>query len=204
MATSSRTGRLTQEQRTAATRARLLEATLDLIAEKGWAETTTQKICERAGVSRGAQTHHFPTKDNLLIAAVTEIVGRYQKDLDTAAADPAGQVRRLEDVFEFLWTACFEGNLLTCWMEVMVAARTDQVLGSMVRVTDAKAIDAMRAMGEMCQVQAAPPGASASDIIELTVYLLRGMVVQSGIDPDQQLRQRLFNVWKSVVTGRLT
>jgi AcrR family transcriptional regulator len=81
--------RPTQEQRTGAMRARLLEATLDLIAEEGWAQTSTLKICHRAGVSRGAQTHHFPTKDSLLIAAVREIVIRYQAELDNAAGPPA-------------------------------------------------------------------------------------------------------------------
>ena len=135
--------RQTQEQRTDAMRARLLEATLELIAEEGWAQTSTLKICARAGVSRGAQTHHFPTKDSLLIAAVREIVLRYQRELENASDQESSRERKLEELFDFLWDACFEGNLLTCWMEVMVAARTDAALRPAVRETDFNAIESI-------------------------------------------------------------
>ena len=43
-------------------RARLLEATVELLVERGYAGTSTTLVSERAGVSRGAQLHHFPTK----------------------------------------------------------------------------------------------------------------------------------------------
>lgn len=183
--------RPTQGQRTDAMRARLLEATLEIIAEEGWANASTQKICKRAGVSRGAQTHHFPTKDSLLIAAVQEIVARYQRDIDTATSRPDGPGQRLEDVFDFLWGACFEGNLLNSWMEVMVASRTDAVLRPAVRETDQTAVTAMRALGD-------PYGPGAADLVELTVYLLRGMVVQAGVHPDDESRRNLFEVWKKI------
>ena len=185
MAVVTERKRPTQEQRTDAMRARLLEATLELIAEEGWAQTSTQKICKRAGVSRGAQTHHFPTKNSLLIAAVREIVARYQKELDALEDDPSGPTRNLEDVFDFLWGACFEGNLLNSWMEVMVAARTDDALQPAVRQTDAKAIRSMRAIGDACPAETSIAQVSSADLIELTVYLLRGMVVQTGVHPDK-------------------
>lgn len=200
MAVLTEKKRPTQEERTDAMRARLLEATLDLIAEEGWAQTSTQKICKRAGVSRGAQTHHFPTKDSLLIAAVREIVARYQRELDTIKGDSDGPGRNLEDVFNFLWEACFEGNLLNCWMEVMVAARTDEALRPSVCETDNKAIRSMRALGDVCRTGSAKT--SAADLIELTVYLLRGMVIQTGVHPDKAEKKRLFEIWKTLIFNR--
>ena len=197
MAVATEKKRPTQEQRTDAMRARLLQATLELIAEEGWAQTSTQKICKRASVSRGAQTHHFPTKDSLLIAAVREIVVRYQRELDALKGDPSGPSRNLEDVFDFLWEACFEGNLLNCWMEVMVAARTDDALRPSVRETDTKAIRSMRALGDVCSTSDAET--SAADLIELTVYLLRGMVVQTGVHADKIEKKRIFELWKRLV-----
>ncbi|MEO1657688.1 MAG: TetR/AcrR family transcriptional regulator [Pseudomonadota bacterium] len=199
MAEAAQNVRPTQEQRTDAMRARLLEATLDVIAEEGWAQTSTQKICKRAGVSRGAQTHHFPTRDSLLIAAVREMVARYQRDLNANADDREGHTRRLEDAFDFLWEACFEGHLLDCWMDVMVAARTDDVLRPAVRETDATAIASMRAMGDTCPAETVNEQVSSPDLIELTVYLLRGMVVQAGVHSDQPAKQRLFELWKRLV-----
>lgn len=199
MAAVAERKRPTQEQRTDAMRARLLEATLDLIAEEGWAQTSMQKICKRAGVSRGAQTHHFPTKDSLLIAAVREIVARYQTELDAVSDQTHSREQTLEDLFDFLWGACFEGNLLNCWMEVMVAARTDDALHPAVQETDTTAIKAMRALGETSEVARNINKSQAGDLVELTVYLLRGMVVQSGVHPDMKDRRRLFEIWKQLV-----
>ncbi len=199
MAEAAQKERPTQEQRTDAMRARLLEATLEVISEEGWAQTSTQKICKRAGVSRGAQTHHFPTRDSLLIAAVREIVARYQRDIVVVSDTQKGRSKRLEQVFNFLWEACLEGNLLKCWMEVMVAARTDEALRPAVRETDAKAIKSMRAMGDTCSAQSGKAQIDPADLIEMTVYFLRGMVVQAGVHPNQSARQRLFEVWKRLV-----
>lgn len=191
--------RSTQEQRTGAMRARLMQATLDLISEEGWAQASTQKICQKAGVSRGAQTHHFPTKDSLLLAAVGEIVARYQRELDTLTEEDSDYKPRLEGLFDFLWGACFQGNLLNCWIDVMAAARTDQTLRPAVQETDATAIHAMRKLGEAFAPTASATGSNPADIIELTVYLLRGMVLQGGVHGESLEKQRLFRIWKTVL-----
>ena len=57
----------TQEERTFATRARLVEATLDLLLAKGYAGTTTVDIAARAGLTRGALAHHYAGKDELVV-----------------------------------------------------------------------------------------------------------------------------------------
>ena len=64
--------RVPQADRTRAMRARLLEATVELLVERGFAGTSTTLVSERAGVSRGAQLHHFPTKNDLVVAAVRD------------------------------------------------------------------------------------------------------------------------------------
>src|SRR2546430_17226831 len=69
-ATISRLPRRTQEERSASTRARLLDATIFCLSELGYGRTTTTEIAERAGVSRAAQLHHFPTKAELVTTAV--------------------------------------------------------------------------------------------------------------------------------------
>jgi len=191
--------RPTQTERSDAMRTRLLEATLDIISEEGWAHTSTQKICARAGVSRGAQTHHFLTKDSLLIEAVQEIVARYQNHMDAALGDNDAVKPSLQDLFDFLWDACFEGNLLNCWMEAMIAARTDPPLQRAVRETDTRSIQAMRTLGEACIQDQNHAGPSAADIVELTVYLLRGMVIQNAVHPDNKYRAKLFEIWKTLV-----
>src|SRR6185503_20711778 len=62
--------RRTQQARRAATQGALLDATLDALVELGYGATTTLEVERRAGVSRGARIHHFPTKALLLASAV--------------------------------------------------------------------------------------------------------------------------------------
>ena len=60
--------RRTQEERSAETKKRLLEATIDYLNELGYNKTGTVEIARRAGVSRGALVHHFPSKHDLIVA----------------------------------------------------------------------------------------------------------------------------------------
>ncbi len=58
----------------AGARERLLDAAIALFAERGYAGTGTQAICERAGLAKTALYWHFESKEGLL-AAVLEAVG---------------------------------------------------------------------------------------------------------------------------------
>lgn len=51
------------------TQARLIEATLDVVAEVGYARASTRAIAERAGVAEGTIYRHFPDKTALFFAA---------------------------------------------------------------------------------------------------------------------------------------
>ena len=188
-----------QSERTDAMRARLLKATLETVREEGWARASTPKICERAGVSRGAQTHHFPTKADLLLCAVKEMVGAYQSEIDADIAAKGERRWSLRKLFDLLWDACVADGLVECWVEVMVAARTEKDLRRAVAVLDRASISSMRKAGRA----AAQNGDLAADIIELTVYLLRGMVVQRGVHTDEAHRRRLFDLWVSLVPSLL-
>lgn len=62
-----------QQERSAATRAALLDATVACLVELGYTGTTSAAVAERAGLSRGAQLHHFGTRDQLVVAAVEHL-----------------------------------------------------------------------------------------------------------------------------------
>src|SRR5262245_21898426 len=65
--------RVPNAERSAATRGKLLEATIQCLAELGYHQTSTVIVTERAGVSRGSMLHHFPTKADLMMAAAQHI-----------------------------------------------------------------------------------------------------------------------------------
>ena len=191
--------RQSQQERSALTRNKLLNSTLQIIDAEGWHRASMQRICEHAGVSRGAQTHHFPTRESLLIASVREIVKRYQSDLTEGPI----RLQNLEAFFDFLWDATFNDNLLICWVEAMVAARTDASLKRVVADTDASSMTAMRALGAEASQPNGPVrirGTSqVEDLVELTVCLLRGLVLQQGVHQDLSEKRRLFELWTRIV-----
>ncbi|MDG0979621.1 MAG: TetR/AcrR family transcriptional regulator [Halieaceae bacterium] len=203
MVTIEARGRRKQSDRTEAMRARLLNATLELISEHGWAGASMQKICAKAGVSRGAQTHHFPTRESLLIASVQEILSRHQQYLEDELSDGEPSQFSLTNFFDFLWDACFNDNLLACWMEAMVAARHDESLKQAARKTDQKSLLAIKETGTRIaqKNQTRPYGidSKTADIIELTIYLLRGMVVQDGVHAAKGHHERLYRLWLQLI-----
>jgi AcrR family transcriptional regulator len=119
--------RRTQAERSAAMRARLLDATIDCLHDLGYARTSTPEIARRAGVSRGAQLHHFPTKTELVTSAVERLFDRRREEFLRAFADrPAGS-DPLQAAIDILW-GLVSGSSFTVWLELAVAARTDDEL----------------------------------------------------------------------------
>ncbi len=125
--------RRTQEERTAATRERLLQATFDALVELGYARTSTPEVLRRSGVSRGALLHHFPTKADLVTAAVDFVfdkqIAEYQESFAGLSLDAED---RAAEAIELLWTK-LSGDTFYAWLELIVAARTDPVLLEKVR-----------------------------------------------------------------------
>ena len=92
--------RRSQVERTAATIARLLEATIAAIVELGYSRATVREICDRAGVSQGGLFRHFPTRKDLLVATLAELHDRQLAAMHEVAAeaDPHAAIGRMRDV----------------------------------------------------------------------------------------------------------
>src|ERR1700733_15388371 len=119
--------RRTQEERSTRMRARLLDATVDCLARLGYAGTTTTEIAKRARVSRGAQLHHYPRKEDLVIASVEHVFGLRLEEFGRAFASSPPDVDRRPVAVELLWKM-FQGPVFHAWLELVVAARTDKNL----------------------------------------------------------------------------
>ena len=104
-------------------RSRLLRATIDCLVEEGYAGTSTTLICRRAGVSRGAQVHHFPHKQDLLVAALEHVFELRRSTLRTALATIDPGPARVEEAFLKMWEVV-DGGPTEAWLELAVAART--------------------------------------------------------------------------------
>jgi AcrR family transcriptional regulator len=129
--TNSQTGRRTQAQRTAATRAALLEATVDCLVGQGFGGTTTTEVAHRAGVSPGALLHHFPTKADLLCAAVGHLFEMRQAEFRKAMVNLEPGADRAKAGIDLLWSM-FSGPTFVAYLELWVAARCDPALADAV------------------------------------------------------------------------
>src|SRR5262245_65442642 len=119
--------RRTQAERSATTRARLLDATLECRCELGYARTTTPEIARRAGLSRGAQLHHFPTKAELVTSALEHLFARRHREFREAFARVPAGADRYAAAIDILWTMV-SGPTFHAWLELAVASRTDPEL----------------------------------------------------------------------------
>lgn len=174
--------RRTQAERTAATRARLLEATVDCLCHFGHRGSSSAEICRRAGVSRGAQLHHFPTKAALFAAAVEHLFSERIQALDSAlrAAAPGGD--RLDTVLDELWSI-YSSTALMAWLELVVVARTDpdlreQMAESHERLEMAAAAAFHDAMGMSVRL----PGRA---IVRTAMAWMDGLAIHAFLHRDQ-------------------
>ena len=119
--------RRTQRERSAAMRQRLLEATIDCLYEVGYSRTTTIEVAARAGVSRGAQLHHFPTKKRLVIVAVRHLLEKRLGEFREAFATLPEGSDKYTAVIDILWDKT-SNRAFYAWLELVVAARTDPSL----------------------------------------------------------------------------
>lgn len=190
-------GHLTQAQRRARTRAALLDATIDCLVERGYARSSMQEICARAGVSKGAVQHHFADKARLMAAAVEHLATKLQQrcapGLDRLPPGP----ERIAAAIDALWEA-YSGTLATAAMELWIAARRDPDLRAAMRPVD-------RALGHstlrrLAELSALPPE-KLEPLYWLTVNLTRGLALDAELGGDPERRAQLLEEWKRIAVA---
>ena len=172
---SAREPRRTQAERRATTQAALLDATIDCLVEYGYVHTTTARVAERAGFSRGAQVHHFPTKAALVTAAVEHLARRRSDELRERVPDlPEGEAK-FGQMLDLLWEA-HSGPVFDATLELWVAARTDAELRTaLVRLEREVTRDTLAQIDEAFGEIAREPG--FRDDVEFALAAIRGVAL---------------------------
>jgi AcrR family transcriptional regulator len=187
----------TQQDRSLTTRRRLLDATVACLVDAGWSGTTTTLVAERAGVSRGAQLHHYPTKAALVLAAVSHLIDRRAAEIAAEAASlPALPVPERVDRVVDLLAASFTGPLFVAALELWLAARTDPALREALVPVEAQfGRDLHRLAVRLLGADESRPGVRQA--VQATLDLLRGLGVASLLTDDAARREALLATWKS-------
>lgn len=191
----------TQAERSERTRELLLDATISCLVELGYARTTVHEICRRAGLSRGAQQHHFTTKAELMTSALEHLFRRLGEEIMAATANLPPGPERLDEGIDLLWRA-YSGALSTAAVELWVAARTDAELRRSLLPVD-------RELGHLTLEfyrRIAGPSvdeARLETMLLLTVNLIRGLALDAMIGGDAARRTALLAEWKSQVAAAI-
>lgn len=177
--------RRTQAERRAATRAKVLDATIECLVERGYAHTSTRHIARRAGVTIGALQHHFSSKADLMAAALQQLGDRMADDF-LAQPPAAGEPReRVAELLDRVWEV-HRGPLFEAGTELWVAARTDAELrAAMDAVTRDFALRTAEGLLHLVPDLVARPGFAEQVMIGLAT--LRGLAMPGFVevaDPD--------------------
>ena len=180
--------RRTQAERREQTRAKLLEAAIESLLEVGYAATTTRRVAELAGVSPGAQTHHFPHRVDLVGAAVERLANRRIAEVqDVAAKLPTTPAQRAAALIDLLW-ADYSSPLFTVYVKLWVAAADDRELyDRLVPVERHLARTIAVALSKLAGELGDSPG--WPDTLLLALSAIRGLALSERFEPHSERRR---------------
>ncbi|CAN5575001.1 TetR/AcrR family transcriptional regulator [soil metagenome] len=166
--------------------ARLLDATVECLVELGWARTTLPEVIARAGVARGAQVHHFPTKATLIAAVGDHLLDRHRREFAAAFAALPPDERTLDAALDVLWSI-LHSPTWTAVIELGLASRTDpSVAASFSGFTERVDAVVLDVVAE--HFPALTDNPYGPSVVRGAVALLSGLALQTSVDRDRQGR----------------
>ena len=186
-----------QEQRRERTRRALLDATVESLRELGFAGTTTLEVQKRAGVSRGALLHHFPSKAELLVAAISHLVEMRGAEIAAASRQLPTDGKRIEGALDLLWGS-FSGSLFAVALELRNAARTDPelreaLIPAELHIRERICAQSRKLMGPEI---ASRPGFETA--LDMTLQLMIGTAMTAVLHDEPDAVDELIRKWKAV------
>ncbi|MDB1088161.1 TetR/AcrR family transcriptional regulator [Streptomyces sp. ACA25] len=185
-----------QQDRSRATRRRLLEAAVVCLAERGWAGSTVSVVAGLAGVSRGAAQHHFPTREDLFTAAVEYVAE--ERSAALRELPPAGDTRAAVSSLVALCT----GPLFRASLQLWVAASREPWMRE--RVTDLEGRIGREthrtAVGLLAADESAP---GVPETVQGLLEMARGLGLATLLSDDSVRRERVVAQWARILDEAL-
>ncbi len=194
--------RRTQADRSAATRARLIEAAIGCLIDHGYAGTTTSAVCKRANVSNGSLLHHYGTREKLLGATLESVYGRLRgsviEQLEALPADNS----RIEALVDVMWSA-FGAPEFKAVLELWLAAASNPDLSWAIRPE----AHAFNASNVVLAEQLFPDVATRLPDFPIWISLIFQVVQGLGLvnatlsfdEETERLREDTLNLFKGVL-----
>jgi AcrR family transcriptional regulator len=175
--------RRTQEERSAETRARLIKAAIQVLGESGYAHLTISKVTQRAGLTNGAMQHHFPSRDELMLAVFDAVYPVLEIPFEAIAAERLAVPQRVAAVVDRLWAIYSRPEYLAIW-DVALGSRGDRKLWTRLRSYQrdvaTRMLNAFVALFGDLDIEPA----DVEQVFALTVSQMRGVALQAMFGAD--------------------
>ena len=190
-----------KQDRSRVTRSHLLEVTVECLAELGWSATTMSVVAQRAGVSRGAMQHHFPTREDLITAALEVMFDARMDQARKESTDLPVGAGRTEAIISRL-VEYYTGNLFKAALQVWTAAASDPDLRARVLPLEER-------FGRIAHRMAVESlGVDDSDpvthrLVQATLDLARGLGLADVLTDDSRRRTEVVKQWAAQLDSTL-
>jgi len=181
-----------EQQRSIATRNKLIKATIDILIEKGYVGLTVAAAARRAGVSSGARVHHYRTKDDLVIAANAFVYNEAVLLGTVRSVDAGRSAAPLKDLIADL-TSLYFGRFFRASLDVMAASRTNRNLARRLYPIVAHYHAGMRAAWTKALREAGYSPQDADLAYDVILGMVRGMGLTSTWRPDVEAHLKLIH-----------
>lgn len=190
----------TRRERTADSRALILDAAVDSLVERGYAGASTLVIQAKAGVSRGRLLHHFPSRDGLLVAAAQHLANtRLAQTRRRAEQRLAGDTgfARVDRCIELLW-ATFQEPHFWAAIELWTAARTNEALAAALRPEERGLRAAIREVTDAIWGPEIAAHPNYEQLRELLFTSMRGAAMPYAFEDRPPRTDPHLELWKSI------
>ena len=187
-----------QAERSAETRIKLIEAAITCLNATGYSATTVSTVAEAAGVSRGAMTHQFPAKTDLMLAVVEHV---FEEDSRLYAEHIANSDPKqfLLDLPETMWGVISRPAGIAV-IEIMMASRSDVGLATRLRDLQSRIdIRAHKWSGDRMRAAGFEPHPDGEAIHEVFVAAVRGLAIEATFMDNRESVRRSIAVLSAVL-----
>lgn len=199
-----KTSRRTQKQKSRDMRQRLIAATLACLQQRGYHGTSISQILDRAGCSRGAWRHHFNNKRDLVAAAAESFLAGTISKVGELAPLLNGGAEPLRALVDFIWTNFYQGEYRDIWLEINVACRTDQDLKTHIEPIIRAFFDSLDELWRENFQLTGDDGVPVETLMNLTLYTMRGMAIQSVSIDEPEYYKDLREMWIKILSPLVT
>lgn len=179
---------------------RICEAAAACLSETGYHRTSIIQVVRRAGISQGALLHHYPAKEDLVIATAAHLLNRSVKWFARAKAELKGK-EGFAAVIQRSWREQFLSDEYGALLEILVAARTDDSLRK-------RLAPALRSWREAIEAELAtllPDDLHKRDlaaVLTISRCLMTGLVVHDSLVEEDLSMRWAINDWLLIAGAR--